>query len=290
MRAHADIGHNGGPPTDLGEFDRDFISARLIQRGAEFVQFTFRHVQGLENLLVKRKGSRAMAYRHVLAYALRGLMPIDSMARILGLNRKTLGENMRRPEVWANHDSEEGRRMDAALEDLCEATYRYAKLDPGEVDSLVTHFVKMDRDLRRIEAECRAAALAADRAADALEAKKEAERLAGLASLSAALDGAPQKEAILAQHRGARDAAAKLSVDALGVLAHLARAAHKGRKTRRSELNATAEAECISLGVIQDAEPFLSKAIDPARAITAFGQRVLLEAHDIGRIQERRKG
>ena len=274
----ARIGDNNGPPIDPTEFDQDFISARFIKRGAEFLQFAFREHPELERMLIKRSGSRPMAYRLVLGYSLRGLAPLESMARVFSLNRKTFGENVQRLEVWINHDSEEGRALDAILEDVCEATYRYAKLDGQAFDDLIMHFVRLDPQLRAAEKAARAAALAAERAALALEEKTEARRIRAAGALRSKLKGVENPDAIIAQQRGARHTAQAISPQALATVELLVKAEIKGARRLTSELNPAGLAECIRFGLAASAEPALSNAKDPKVRSTDFAMRVFHEA------------
>lgn len=269
------IGANGGPSIDRSEFDPDFISARIIKEAAEYIQFRF---HGLEQLLEKRRGKRPMGFRLILSYAIRGLVPSETAARILGFNRKTYGENQHRAEVWANHDSEEGREFDALIEHVTEAVHHHVLINVPEVMRLVDHFVEIDPSLRKLEKQAAAAALAADRAAAAHKEKAEAKRIRSVGSMRSKLKGATNSEAILAQHKGPTHTAKNISPEALATVDALIRADQKGARRLTSELNPEGLKECLRFGLAADAEPSLSTAKDRKIRPTDFAHRVWLEA------------
>lgn len=279
------IGGNNGPPIDPTEFDPDFISARIIKEAAEYLQFRFREF-GLEHILAKRKGKRPMGFRLILSYAIRGLVPSETAARILDINRKTFGENQQRIEIWMNHESDEGAELDAQLEHVTSAVYHHVMTKVPEVVRLVDHFVAIDPGLRALEKEAAAAALAAERAAQAIADRQEARRIRSAGAMKSKLKGVATKEAIVASHKGPIAIAKEASPEALATLAILARNAAKGAKTVHSELNAAGVDECLRLGLAQDAEPHLSMAKDRARGITAFGAKVYMEAIGLDLIEK----
>lgn len=275
----ARVGANGGPVDP--DFDADFISARIIQEAAAYLQFRF---GALEHIRVKRKGARPMSFRLVLAYSLRGIVPSESAARILDINRKTFGENQQRPEVWANHDSEEGRAFDRWLEHVSQAVYHHVSTNVPEFERLLAHFVALDVNLRKAEKlakECRQAALEADQAADDL--KRQA-RLKAADALGKTLKGVKNKAAIVAAQKGPAEIARALSDAGVAVVETLWAKEAKGERPPSSTLSREGLAECIKLGLARSAEPFLSKAEDPKIGPTGICGQVYLEAIALGRI------
>lgn len=275
----ARIGGNGGPvdPDFAFAGDPDFITARIIREAAEYLQFKFGE---LDHIFTKRKGKRPMSFRFVLAYSLRGLVPSESAARILDINRKTYGENAQRPEVWANHDSEEGRAFDQWLEHVSQAIYHHISAKVSEGEALLAHFVDMDVELRRLDKQRKEHEKAEAEALKAAAELEERKRLRAAKGLAKALKGAPNAKAIVAEHLGPRRVAETMSPAGLAVIEKLALARVKDPNARKltSELNASGLKETLDLGLTFIAEPTGANAPDPRIAINASGLRVFEEA------------
>lgn len=272
------IGDNGAPP-DYGPDAPDFISARIIERGAEYLRWNFGE---LDALLQKRKGARPMGYRHILAWALADIVPQQSFARYLGINRKTWGEGAARPDRWG----EEDEAFQEQLERLRQALVGHATQDVVFINERVEYFVVEDVSLRALEQrrkEHLQAAQAAERAAAELDARAKVKRLAPMAKT---LHNHPDRDAIIAKHVGPKAIAKQAGKEALAVLEALYTREQKlcddtKRKVTRlveSEVDPFGLKECLRLGLAAYAEPHLSKATDKMIRPETFGLSVYLEA------------
>lgn len=288
MNASAGIGHNNAP-----EIDPDFISARMIEKGARVLQWIW---PSLDNILAKRKGGAELGFRHVLLHCLQGIVPQQVVADCVGLNRKTAGEGAARPSAWADEDE----WFSEHLERVRQIVVGYASLDEATFAERIQEFVATDPERRRaaerLKAECEAAAKKADAAAD----KLERQRLDRLSDLRKSVRSHPRRDAIIAEQEGPKQTARKASEAALVVLEALSirepqLCDDKRKKVSRltmGELNTAGANECIRLGLAQSAEPYLSKSNDPMVKPTPFGLRVYLEAIASGRVKpvKRRRG
>lgn len=281
MSAHAiaGIGHNNPPP------DIDFIDLRIVYETARYLQWKF---GGLDDLMLKRSGGRrAMGFRKLMCSALRGVVPRDSLARILGINSKTMGEDQQRPDVWAEDD--EGFAIQN--EHLRQAVIGNAMLEVAVMEERLEELVRTDPERRTLEKQQRLHELAAKRAELAeedLRSKAKARKVE--TDLRKALGNTPNAEAIIAKHKGARAVARDLSeagVAAIEVLAKLA-AKSKSRRALTSELNAAGLKEALRLGLAHNAEPYMSAAPDPQIGLSELGGKVYLECVALGRVQVRK--
>ncbi len=263
----ARIGGNNPPPDD----DLLFIDARIVMKAAEYIQFQF---QGLDALLTKRKDKRAMGYRKVLEYCLKGLVSNDHLSRILGINRKTIGEDQQRPERWAEADDE----FAEDIEHVRLAIIGHVSVNLERFEERLAAWVEEDPELRREEAQTRAEALARRRKDAAAAAEKERARIREVGRLKKTLAGVPSAAAVIAEHLGPRELARRLSAEALAVVETLTKQAAKGAHPKRSTLRADGLAECHKHGLARLAEPYLSRAEDPMVGPTPLASRVYLEA------------
>lgn len=283
------IGGNNPPP----DADLLFIDARIVERGAQYLQFLFpKH--GLDSMLAKRKCGAALGFRRILCNALRGTVGVESLGIILDLNRKTVSEDMQSVDVWCENDDVFAEIMDHI---------RAAILGTVQIDAdcffdlLAAHMAGEPE--RRREEKARRALIAADKRElarklmDATKAKAKGD----LTKLKQALGDIPKAEAILALHTGARPIARDLTVNAIAVLemlmvreAELADTRKKvARRRLRSELDARGVNECIRLGLAREAIPFGAKDADPPIGLTPFGTKCYLEALSMGRIEKPRR-
>lgn len=263
----ARIGGNHPPADD----DLLFIDARIVHKAAEYIQFQF---AGLDALLTKRKDKRAMGYRKVLEYCLRGIVSNDHLSRILGINRKTIGEDQQRPERWAEIDDE----FAEDIEHVRLAIIGHVSLNLERFEERLASWVEEDPELRREESKERAAALAQRRKDAANEADKERDRIKQVGQLKKTLKGVAGASAVIAEHLGPRELARRLSPEALAVIETLTKQAAKGAHPKRSTLRSGGLAECHKHGLARLAEPYLSRADDPMVGPTPLAGRVYLEA------------
>lgn len=278
MSAHAiaGLGHNSPPP------DIDFIDLRIVYETARYLQWKF---GGLDDLMLKRSGGRrAMGFRKIMCSALRGVVPRDSLAKILGINSKTMGEDQQRPDVWAEDD--EGFAIQN--EHLRQAVIGNAMLEVAVMEERLEELVRTDPERRTLEKQQRLHELAAKRAdLAAAELKSRAKARAVETDLRKALGNAPNADAIIAKHKGAKAVARDLSesgVAAIEVLAKLAADKRKPRRALTSELNAAGLKEALRLGLAHNAEPYMSAAPDPQIGLSELGGRVYLECVALGRV------
>ncbi|MFZ2738959.1 MAG: hypothetical protein WAY02_12095, partial [Burkholderiaceae bacterium] len=181
------IGHNQPPPDEVAP-PIDFISARLVHFGAEYLQAIY---GDLADVLGKKKGARPKSFRYLLFACLRARcqVPLNSLAAIVGINVKGVGEDSQRPEKWAELDDE----FAGLLDHVSEGMYHFAqsKLRASEMEERLAHWRGRDQDLRELERLARAherAALEAETAAQRITlAAKERKRLENLAGLRLAL-------------------------------------------------------------------------------------------------------
>ncbi len=258
------IGHNQAD-------DFDFISARMIERGARIIQWVWPQ---LDDVLAKRKGGITLGARHVLFYCLRDVVPQAVLADFAGLNRKTAGEGAQRPAAWA----EEDEWFAEHLERVRQLVVGYAHLDEQAFAERLVELVDTDPYRRRLEQQRKDHEMAAQEAERAAAELEERKRIRGLASLKRSLKGNPRADAIMAEQYGARHIAKTLSREALGVLAtiHAKEAKHLRQPT--SAYCEMGLRECLRLGIARNAEPHLSKSTDPIIGPTQFGARVYAEA------------
>lgn len=293
-------GGNFPPPDDeddKSEPTPEEITA--VYKAICYVQFKR---PGLEDLLVKRKGNIKMGWRHLIANSLKTVVRQNSLAKILKLNRKTMGENQQRPDAWADYDDEHGTgEFSCLLADIRDAILADAKVDVQGLETYLKAFIKLDPELRRIEEQARAcenAAKEAEAAAEALEAKQRAreaneKREARTKAVAKALKGVAGKSAIVAQHQGAARLAKSLTDAAIEVVETLtkleARGVRKGANAYDKDGYNIFDAEglklCFKRGLVREGYVHLQAAgVDPPIAPTDLCQRVFVEAVKIGRI------
>lgn len=219
---------------------------------------------GLEDFMSKKKGKVKLGWRKVVFNLCKDRVRQNSLHKLLKFNRKTVGEDQQRPDVWAEMDPE----FDELLATLRHAVEADAHVDVDAIEAKLKEFVLADPDLRKLEQRAREHEAAADEAlaaAEALDARrKRIKRLSSASETKAShLPNAVAK---------------RLSHEALAVLERLMKKKAKSIHPRASELNAAGLAECVQAGLAKDAEAHLSNATDRQHAPTAFGTRVYLEA------------
>jgi hypothetical protein len=265
------IGGNGGPPLDDDLADPLFIDKRIVAEAVEYLQF---RAPSLSRLLDKRKDARAIGYRKVMEYCLKGLVSNDSLHKILKINRKTIGEDQQRPERWAEIDDEFAEQV----EHLRNAIIGHVSINMELFEEKLLYFLEIDPKLRDEEKKERLAALGERRKEIATLAEKERGRVAGMEGLRKTLKGVKEAEAIIASHLGPKEVAKRLSRDGLAAIERLVKRYAKGEHPRTSTLNEAGLKECLRFGLARDAEPHLSKAEDRQMAPTPLGARVYSEA------------
>lgn len=280
----ATIGHNGGPPFDDDEDDKDtspptIEEARIVALAIRYLQFK----TGLDDFLTKRKGGLLMGWRLALANCLKDRVRQNSLRQLLGFNRKTMGENQQCADRWAEYDEAHGTgEFGNMMASLREAIIADSFVDPVAMSSRLKEFVKLDPDLRRLERirrECEAAAKdAAQAAADNELRERDAKRRKRAAEVEGMLDGVPRAGAIVAQHQGPKELARRATDATLAVVETLIKKNAKGLHPPTSALNAHGLKECLSLGLARSAEPHLSKSDDPKIGPTALCAQVYAEA------------
>lgn len=289
------IGHNSrafAAEIDAEEDDKrppTADEARIVGAAIAYIQFKR---PGLEAILEKKKGKDNLGWRLVLVNALKDRVRGSALAKILGYNRKTMGENQQRVDAWIEHDEEHGAgdfgELIAALRDAIKAD---AYVDIIALEPRIKAYTKLDPELRELERQKRAAeaaAIEAERIANELEARASGrkQRLAEKEKrLRYNLKGVPTKRAIVAQHEGPERTAKKLSDRGIAVIDKLVRSENRGIRPLGSTLDGLGLKECLALGLAREALPHLApKTNDPPYGPTPLGQRVFLEAVQQGRI------
>lgn len=272
------IGGNNPPADDLL-----FIDRRIVADAGEYLQFRFKNLANLYVSGKSRAHKRPMGFRKTLEYCLEGIVTQESLAEIIGRCRETIGEDQARVKVWAEMDDE----FASDIEHVRQAVIGHVSVNVARLEAKLEAFVRDDPRLRRLEDQKRAHELAEKRALIAaadLDARQRARKTD--AALKRALKGAPNAEAIRARHAGPRETARKLSREALGVIESMALKKLKHRHLKTYELNAEGLAECLRLGLAQDAEPFMSKAPERERMVgpTQLGLQCYHEALQQGLI------
>jgi len=294
------IGANGGPQDETDKPTME--EARIVASAIEYVQ-AFSH--GLEELLTKRKGGRILGWRLALANVLKDRVRQNSLRQLLGFNRKTMGENQQRCDVWAEYDDENGdgsfgRHMEA----LRDAVTSHSYVDRQAIEAKLKAFVKLDPELRKLEEKRReheAAALEAERAAAELQDRaKKRKRQADAASLEKTLKGVRNAKAIAAEHIGAERLALILSDAAIAVIEKTVKAdmkaaektgksGAKGERKLASELDPAGLKECMKYGLVLESIPHLSpRPSDPPIIPKDLGHRVFLAAVEAKRIKAKK--
>lgn len=279
------------PPCD--EPDAPTIEeARLVASAIEYIQA---FSEGLEDLLVKRKGGRLLGWRLALANILKDRVRQNSLRQLLGFNRKTMGENQQRCDAWAEHDDEHGdgsfgRHMEA----LRSAVEAHSFVDRVALEKQLKAYVKLDPELRRLEEQKRAhelaeqEALAAAASLEAAEAEQKAK--AEIRAMAKTLKGIEHADAIIAERMGPKRLAKEITDPALAVIEKLAKADAKGARRNASELNPQGLQECIRLGLARESIPHLApRPEDPPIAPTDLGRRVFVKAVEEGRIKAKKR-
>lgn len=286
------IGANFPPPDDEDTAEPTIEEARIVASAIAYLQFK---VQGLEEVLTKRKGGRILGWRLALANCLKGRVRQNSIRKLLGYNRKTMGENQQRADMWAEHDDEHG---DGSFGDLMERL-RHAfeadyQVDAPALEKKLKHYVKIDPDLRRVEElnrERLTAAAEAEAAAIELESRaKERAREAKALAVGKALRGVKGAAAIVAEHRGATKLAEKISDAAMAVVEKVVKAEAKGARRTMEELDAQGLKEATKLGLVRESIPHLApRPDDPPITPTDLGRRVFVEAVSQKRIRVKKR-
>lgn len=287
------IGGNFPPPDDDDTAEPTIEEARIVASAISYLQFK---VQGLEEVLTKRKGGRILGWRLALANCLKGRVRQNSIRKLLGYNRKTMGENQQRADMWAEHDDEHG---DGSFGDLMERL-RHAfeadyQVDAPALEKKLKAYVKLDPDLRRVEElnrERLAAAAEAEAAAADLERRaKERARDLKAQAVAKSLKGVKGAGSIVAEHIGAAKLAEKISDAAMAVVEKTVKAEAKGGDRRtRDDLDAAGLKEATKLGLVREAIPHLAPVPkDPPIAPTDLGRRVFLEAVKLKRIRVKKR-
>lgn len=297
------LGGNFPPPDDDDNTEPTIEEARIVASAIAYLQFK---VSDLEEVLTKRKGGRILGWRLALANCLKGRVRQNSIRKLLGYNRKTMGENQQRADMWAEHDDEHG---DGSFGDLMERL-RHAfeadyQVDAPALEKKLKHYVRIDPDLRRIEEQRReheAAAAEAEAAAADLERRaKERARDLKAQAVAKSLKGVKGAGAIVAEHIGAKKLAATISDGAIAVIEKTVKADMKavektGKADARgalkltSELDAAGLRECKKFGLVRESIPHLApKPDDPPIAPTDLGRRVFLEAVKLKRIRVKKR-
>lgn len=302
----ARIGGNNPPPDEPKE-DKSPPTpeeARKVYETIAYVQFK---CPGLDGLMEKKKGKRKRGWRLLVLNLLKGRgVRQNAVADLLGYNRKTIGDDMNSPDLWAESDPE--------FEDLV-CRFRAAVEADAQVDTQATeekliYWAKEDAVVRKAAERMRlhlAAALEAERAADALEAQKaaklaEAERIKRAKAVEAALKGQANKEALAAQQLGADLLAKKLPDEAISALALFLNS--KDGRRRESEFKVVEKAKkiidlpvgldrCKRLRLARISEPTPPRGVpppaDPRFILTDFGSSVAAAAVALGRIQKKKR-
>lgn len=284
------VGGNNPPDDDADE--PTIEEARIVFRVVRYIQFV---AGDLDDLLTKRKGGRVLGWRLAASNILKDVVRQNSARKLLGLNRKTMGENQQRCDVWADYDEEEGDgRFGEYMAALRSAAIAHSFVEPEELNKRLKDFVRRDPDYRKLEQQRREhelAAAEADRAAEALEqAKRERKALASAKQVAKSLKGATSKDAIVAGHLGPKRLANSISDAALAVVEKLVKAEAKGARRSTRELDPTGLKECLKLGLAREAIPHLApRPDDPPIAPTELCQRVFLEAVELKRIKIKKK-
>lgn len=277
------IGHNSGavdgeaPPYTIEEL-------RIVMRAIEYLQ---RNVEGLDDILVKRKGGRILGWLQLLAWILKGRVRLSVLHLILNRNRKTMGENQKRPEVWASLDDETSHLF-SIVRDAVLADGYFTQEVASRVTELVKEWVKLDPPLREGE-ELERAKARAKAEAESLSAEREAHILEvalrrNYRMLRDNLRGVSNKTAILNKHSGgAKYLAAKISKneEALKVLITVAKAERKGARRKSSELDDPIKGDyglrvCLREDLVAEVHPWdpaNKKSADPAIMLTQLGQQ-----------------
>lgn len=158
------INHNGGPPDD--EIVVSLDAAKEVKRTAEFLAWLFENDPVL--ILATRGKPKARALRKLTAFCCRKRIKLEELAEILGMNRKTVGEDQKAVEEWAFRND----ALEKRLEHISEAAYHVVSVNPDAAISEMLEEQEVDVALARLARECRAAEREAREAADRLAAKR----------------------------------------------------------------------------------------------------------------------
>lgn len=126
------IGGNNPPP------DFDFINSRMVLWGAEFLQFSYGHLDDLFVSGKARANKRKMWFRRVLSYCLSELVGQEAQARVMDRHRDTIGDDQAAVREWCEKDDDFAERVEKIR--LGMDAYIHIKTDQDWFEGRLAHW------------------------------------------------------------------------------------------------------------------------------------------------------
>lgn len=126
------VGHNQAPP------DFDFINSRMVLWGAEFLQFSYGHLDDLFVSGKARANKRKMWFRRVLSYCLSELVGQEAQARVMDRHRDTIGDDQAAVREWCEKDDDFAERVEKIR--LGMDAYIHIKTDQDWFEGRLAHW------------------------------------------------------------------------------------------------------------------------------------------------------
>lgn len=275
----AQIGDNGPPEDQAPPIDLE--AALTVQRAADYLAFLCKTDAG--KIIAKRGAKLHLVIRRCLAVALKGIVPSGELARILGLNRSTVEDDITFAEAWLDRNDE----LEADLGAMIEAVAKHVAIDPERLKVNLIEELEKDRLVKALEKAKRAEEKAAKEKGRAVAAGKAKAQSDHMDVFEGTLRdaGVADWAAIGARHRGAEGTARRLSKPALATLAALLTADRKTklmeRRLAKASLHANGISELMEKGLAKTLPPIKEDEGQARAGITTFGASVLQAASKI---------